>query len=271
MIKPIEYEREALRDAFRDATPFPHVSMDPFLPEATADELAGAFPSFEQASEVGKQFTAVNEMRKIQITDPSAFSGPIAELNDFLASPEYLKELEFITGIPNLLADPSLAGGGIHMTGSRGRLDVHVDFNYLEEANLYRRLNLLLYLNPVWERSWGGAVELWDEKVSTRHHSFEPKLNRCVLFETSQRSYHGVEEVRCPPEMTRNSFAVYYYTKEPPPDYPGYNHTTRFRARPDEPLKKYVLMPAEKAKLAVQKGREKAERAKNKVKKLLGR
>lgn len=271
MMKPLEYAREELRDAFRDATPFPHLSLDPFLPEPDAINLARSFPTFEKAREVGKQFTAVNEVRKIQVTDSNAFPSPIADLNNFLASPEFLKELEFITGIPNLLADPTLAGGGIHMTGSRGRLDVHVDFNYLEESQLYRRLNLLLYLNPVWQRNWGGAVELWDENVSKRHHAFAPKLNRCVLFETSERSYHGVEEVQCPEGVTRNSFAVYYYTKEPPPDYAGYNHSTRFRARPDEPLKKYVLMPAEKAKAAVKRGREKASRAKAKVKKILGR
>ena len=39
-------------------------------------------------------------------------------------------------GIPNLLADDQLVGGGIHETGPRGHLDVHVDFNYIAERDL---------------------------------------------------------------------------------------------------------------------------------------
>ena len=43
----------------------------------------------------------------------------------------------------------------MHLTGPGGRLDVHVDFNFLPERKLHRRLNLLFYLNPVWEEASG--------------------------------------------------------------------------------------------------------------------
>lgn len=260
---------DELREEFMSARPFPHVMIEPFLSPEDAERIASAYPSFEDAEKIGHQFSAVNELRKIQVTDSAQFPEPIAELNTLLASDEFLKVIEHITGIDRLLADPSLAGGGMHMTGSRGRLDVHVDFNYLESDDVYRRLNLLLYLNPVWEREWGGAVELWDEKVKTKHHAFAPKLNRCVIFETSERSYHGVEEVVCPEGQTRNSFAVYYYTKEPPAGYDGVNHSTIFRARPDEHLKRYVLMPAERVKQKARETQNLARRATKKIKKLI--
>lgn len=260
---------DELREKFQNASPFPHVMIDPFLNPKDAERIAAAYPSFEDAEKIGYHFKAVNEMRKIQVTDAELFPEPIAELSSLLASDDFLKVIEHITGIDKLRADPNLAGGGMHMTGSRGRLDVHVDFNYLESDNVFRRLNLLLYLNPTWEREWGGAVEFWDEEVKTKHHAYAPKLNRCVIFETSERSYHGVEEVSCPKEQTRNSFAVYYYTKEPPKGYKGVNHSTIFRARPDERLKRYVLMPAERMRQKALETQNLARRAKNKIKKLL--
>ncbi|MEO0322106.1 MAG: 2OG-Fe(II) oxygenase [Myxococcota bacterium] len=270
MLKP--YDRDALRTQYQNAEPFPHIAIESFLEDEAARRVAAAYPTFDDARGDGREFRAVNEFKKVQICDTEKFPEPVLQLHEILASPAFLKDIEYITGIEGLLADPTLAGGGMHITGPRGRLDVHVDFNFLEELKLFRRLNILLYLNEEWPRSWGGAVELWDEKVERCYHRFQPTLNRCVLFETSERSYHGVEEVTCPPGTARRSFAAYYYTKEPPASYAGYDHTTIFRARPDEPLKRYVLMPAEKAMGAVKAGRQRARGGVAKVaKRLFGR
>lgn len=246
LVRPLD--RARLRDEFEAGTPFPHVLIDGFLDDAFALEVADAYPTFDEAARIGHHFQALNEKGKVQITDSSLFPEPVRRLNEALAAPEFLADLEAITGIPNLVADPELSGGGMHVTGPRGRLDVHVDFNYLEDRQLYRRLNLLLYLNRNWEPDWGGAIELWDETVSTKVRAFEPKLNRCVLFETSEHSFHGVEPVSCPPGVTRASFAAYYYTRQPPAGYAGRAHSTIFKARPNERLRKYVLMPALRVK-----------------------
>ncbi len=130
---------------------------------------------------------------------------------------------------------------------ARGHLDVHVDFNYLEERQLHRRLNILIYFNKDWDPEWGGNIELWDKDVKVCHQSFSPIFNRCVVFATSEHSYHGVTAVRCPEDRTRRSFAAYYYTKEAPPHWDGAVHSTNFKARPDEVLKGHVLMPLERA------------------------
>ena len=48
-----------------------------------------------------------------------------------------------------------------------------------------------------------------------------PLANRAVLFETSERSWHGFEEVSPPAgreELSRRSFAIYLYTAERPPE-----------------------------------------------------
>ncbi len=240
------YDRDSLARQFRTATPFPFVAIDGFLDADDARAIAASYPRFERALEQGHSFDFVNERRKVQVTDSSKFPAPVRALHEATSSPKFLRDLERITGIRRLLADPQLAGGGMHLTAGGGRLDVHVDFNFDEARQLHRRLNLLVYLNPEWDPAWGGGLELWDREVTACRHRFAPKLGRCVIFETSEHSFHGVEPLRCPPAITRLSYAAYYYTREAPVGWDGAKHSTVFRARPDERFRRYVLMPLER-------------------------
>jgi hypothetical protein len=230
-----------LSATYTSAQPFPHVVIDGFIEPSFAREVAACYPTFEDAGRLGFSFNAVNERKKIQITDQTRFPPAVRRLSDFLAEPAFLADLSALTGIPNLLADETLFGGGMHMTGPHGRLDVHVDFNLLDNI-LYRRLNLLVYLNPEWDESWGGQVELWDREVQVCATSLSPVLGRWLIFETSDISFHGVAPLTCPPDQVRRSFAVYYCTADPPPNARSHElHSTIFRARPDERLRGYIL------------------------------
>ena len=40
---------------------------------------------------------------------------------------------------------------------------MHTDFNFIKERKLYRRLNLLIYLNSDWKDEYNGALELRKE------------------------------------------------------------------------------------------------------------
>ena len=259
---------EQLRQDFNDAQPFRWVKLEPFLEPEFARELASAYPSFEESRKLGFQFSKVNEHGKVQVTDASLFPPVVSRLHEILAGAEFLGALEQITGISGLLSDPKLEGGGMHLTGPGGRLDVHIDFNYVADRKWHRRLNILVYLNPEWRPEWGGGIELWDRNVQRRHHAFEPLLNRCVIFETSSISFHGVQPVQCPTNLQRKSFAAYYYTKEPPADWKGEEYGTVFRARPDEVLRGKLLMPLENAR---DKAVERYRDAKRLVKRVLGK
>jgi Rps23 Pro-64 3,4-dihydroxylase Tpa1-like proline 4-hydroxylase len=258
IIRPLEIDR--LREEWRRAEPFPHIKIDDFLDPELAEDVYRAYPSFDEALGQGRSFDFVNEQKKVQVCDASKFPSAVKRLSDAIASPEFLGALSQITGIPNLIADPELQGGGIHVTGPQGRLDVHVDFNFIEERAWHRRINILIYLNPGWKEEWGGHVELWSDGVKRLHHSFRPVLGRCVIFETSEKSYHGVSAVECPPHVSRRSFAAYYYTKEPPAGWNGKKHSTIFRARPDEVVRGWVLMPAEKVQRTLQQQAQRAKR-----------
>lgn len=266
LLKPLD--REELRTRFRTAQPFPFVVIDDFIDRDFALEVASSFPSFEAAQQLGHSFKKVNENRKVQISDYARFPSPVRKLADALAAPEFREALSDITGVHDLLWDDHYAGGGMHQTGSHGLLDVHIDFIRLEQTGAYRRLNLLLYLNPEWRKEWGGALEIWDRDVKKCHHTIEPALGRCVIFETSDHSFHGVTAVDCPPDVCRKSFALYFYTREAAPGLEGRSHSTIFKARPDEYLKRHVLMPAERFEERLQRL---VRRGTSAVRKLVGR
>lgn len=244
LLNPLDVD--ALRVQFSSARFFPFVAIDGFLREDFARAVAESFPTPRQAITKGRTFEAVNERGKTQITNPAHFAAPVRALSELLSSSEWLATLSKITGIPGLIADEKLVGGGMHVMQSGAHLDVHVDFNRIAESGLFRRLNILVFFNDGWAPEWGGEIELWNERVRELGSKFEPVLNRCVLFQTSETSFHGVSRVACPPDRFRKSFAAYYYTREAPAGWDGSTHTTIFRARPDEHWKKYVGMPAER-------------------------
>ena len=235
----------ALRERMRDAPGFPHFCIDDLLDPSFAEEVHDAFPAYADAEKIGKTFAAVNEKRKTQVTDTRLFAAPILRLHEILASDGFVANMSLMSGIPDLVADPKLAGGGIHETDHGGHLDVHVDFNFNEELGLYRRLNILVYFNKDWREEYGGYLDLWDEEVKHCLGRYAPKFNRAAGFATSATSWHGVTPVTCPPGRVRKSFATYYYTKAPPPGWDGVKRSTVFRARPDEYWKGGFAMPAE--------------------------
>lgn len=244
MVRKISsYDKHQLREAYRAAKPFPHVVIDDFLAPDFARRVAQCFFSSDDARKYGEGFRNLHERGKVHITDPALFPAPVTELANELSSTAFIEDLSVITGIDDLVWDPTFSGGGMHQTSRAGWLDVHVDFNYNEALKLYRRLNILIYFNETWDKSWGGELELWDREVRRCLQRVQPTFNRCVIFTTSETSFHGVTAVECPEGQQRLSLAAYYYTRSKPPDYPGHNHSTIFRARPTERFKRHVRMP----------------------------
>ena len=128
---------------------------------------------------------------------------------------------------------------GLHQIEPGGHLAVHADFNFHEQLRLDRRINLLLYLNDDWDPGWGGALELWRSDMSAMSRSILPLANRCVIFNTTDHSYHGhPEPLACPPGRTRQSLALYYYSNGRPRGEASESRSTYFQPRPDEAWKR---------------------------------
>lgn len=190
--------------------PFPHVVLDNFLPETLANDLLVNFP--EQPLRKDKIFDGYYEFNKRQIS-PYFCKARASEIFMFFNSAPFLQFLEGLTGIEGLISDPYFEGAGYHEITKGGKLGVHADFRIHKKLHLARRLNLLVYLNRDWPNEFGGKLELWKTDMSEPVHKILPVFNRCVVFNTDANSFHGhPDALTCPPERTRRSVALYYYT-----------------------------------------------------------
>jgi Rps23 Pro-64 3,4-dihydroxylase Tpa1-like proline 4-hydroxylase len=235
MIRPdLLNQTEELRRAFTTADPFPHLTLDDFLEPGACQALMEQFPAFNPAQARGDS-GAVG--RKAAFPKMTELGPAYAAFDRWIQSSEFLDWLSRATGIPKLLYDPEYVGGGAHLNLEGQELDAHVDFNYHPRTQLHRRLNLILYLNPEWDEAWGGSLELHSDPRSpgNRVELAPPLVNRCVIFETSERSWHGFPVIRLPEgkkHLARRSIAVYFYTKERPLAQTAPSHATFYIGRP---------------------------------------
>lgn len=220
--------------AFARREPFRHVVIDDFLAADYAAALLADFPPFErgnarnEAGELGGKST-VERIRQL--------GAPYAALDDLIQSPAFLDVVSRVTGIPGLLYDPHYFGGGTHENREGQDLDPHVDFNRHPTEGWHRRLNLIVYLNHAWEDAWGGALELHSDPRSRddRVSLVTPLYNRCVIFETTETSWHGFSRITLPEArrgLTRKSVALYFYTRERPAEELADTHSTIYVDRP---------------------------------------
>ena len=195
--------------------PFKHIVVDDFLTTKLADVCLTNFPKLEDDC-----WEHVNDEEievKSRTTWTSEFDIPDGIINAvrIMNSAVFLKEISEKLNIPQLLPDPYFTGGGLNVTRQSGLLDVHIDGNYHDASGLNRRVNAILYLNPGWSDSWGGELGLFDASGQTCLKKIAPIHNRLFIFETHDKSFHGLPDpVNFPEKSPRRSIILYYYTKE---------------------------------------------------------
>lgn len=221
---------QGLRADYTAAGPFPHIVLDDFLPSEVIAQVEREFPKREACWD---SFNREQERFKVSYDPNKLEPGLCPALFQAFNSRPFLAFLETLTGIKGLLPDPYFVGGGLHETSRGGKLAIHADFNLHQPLNLQRRLNLLVYLNHDWQSEYGGQLELWDRGMTRREKAVDPLFNRCVIFNTDDDSFHGhPDPLNCPPDRTRRSMALYYYTASPSIRHELREHTTDFRPRP---------------------------------------
>ncbi|MEA2197364.1 MAG: hypothetical protein QOJ25_1415 [Solirubrobacteraceae bacterium] len=205
----------AHRAEYAAARPFGHVVLDGFCPEWILDEVLTEFPSPEEAG--WKRFASDNERNKLTQAEDAGMGPATRQLLAEFNAATFIDFLGELTGIAGLVPDPYFEGGGLHQSLAGGHLNIHVDFNRHPATGLDRRLNVLLYLNRDWDEEWGGALELWSPDMQRCEQRIAPHFNRLVVFSTTERSFHGhPHKLACPPDRTRRSLALYYYSNGRP-------------------------------------------------------
>lgn len=225
----------ALATRFATAEPFRHVVIDDFFAPDYAQQLLAEFPPFERGNALNE---AGQPGLKSTIEQIAALGGSFARLDQLIQTRAFLDWLGEVTGIAHLKYDPHYFGGGTHENRPGQDLDVHIDFNRHPVTQWHRRLNLIVYLNPVWEAGFGGCLELHSEPrkpEEDRVSQVVPAFNRCVIFETTESSWHGFSRIVLPAECSqdaRRSVALYFYTVDRPAAEQADRHSTVYVDRP---------------------------------------
>ncbi len=218
---------------YQSARPFPHIVLDEFFAPDVLRAVIAEIPSpLHEPERLFRRRDPDLQDGKFAFRDVPSLGPASISLINTLNSKPFVEFLSALTGIPGLIPDPHLEGGGFHQIVRGGMLHVHADFNVHPVLRAYRRLNLLLYLNEGWQPEWGGELELWPEDMSAAAHSIAPLFNRTVIFDTTATSYHGhPEPLACPPDVVRRSLALYYYAMQ---SNDVAEHSTLWQDRPND-------------------------------------
>lgn len=222
---------KAKKDEYQNAAPFPSISIANFFNPAMLDQVLAEFPDLAKQKEIEK-FNDHNQV-KLATKGETLFGDTTKALVHFLNSEPFLQFLQEVTGITEkLIPDPYFEGGGYHEIKPGGVLKVHTDFATNSLTNLDRRINLLIYLNKDWEESYGGHFELWSKDMSKCEKKILPVFNTIAMFSTIPLSNHGhPNPLTCPPDRSRKSVALYYYSNGRPEHEISKDQLTTFKGR----------------------------------------
>lgn len=198
--------------------PFKHCVIDDFFDETLANELYNSFPTLND--EIWEKSNDEDIEIKYRSNFKSEFDVPDGLIKAFriFNSAPFLRSISEVFKIPKLMPDPYYSGGGLNITEKGGLLDVHVDGNYHDASGLNRRINVILYLNPGWKKEWGGDFGLYNEDGTKLIKKVAPIFNRLMIFDTHDKSFHGLPDpLNFPDGSNRKSIILYYYTKEERP------------------------------------------------------
>lgn len=207
------------------AEPYRNIVINNFLLKESALKISSSYKDVDWV-----RYKHVNESKfgNDGKNLPKVFIDAINELN----SNKFITYLEKLTGIKGLIADLNHETPAVHASKKGGFLNIHTDFTtHPYKSEWKRQLNVIIYFNEKWPDSYEGQLELWDEKVTKCVKKIKPIFNRCVIFNTTDKSFHGHPiPNNCPENVLRKSIALYYYTKQSP----SKGNSTNYRPRPKD-------------------------------------
>ena len=221
---------EHLKRSFNYAKPYPHVVIDNFFTEEYANTLLNSFPEVTD-----KWIRYWNPIEKKFALNKFSDNPTYNDLFNYMQTDEFISYIKGASGISNLEADPHLHGAGVHFHPPGGKLDMHLDYSVHPLLHKERRVNLIIYLNKEWNKSYNGDLQLWDRDFTECTTKIYPVFNRAVLFQTNDISYHGMPQmINCEEGNGRKSIAIYYISDST--NVGQVRYKAHFRPLPDQPV-----------------------------------
>jgi len=132
-----------------------------------------------------------------------------------LSSTQFIYWLEALTGVQKLIPDPHLVGAGYMKSFNGDTLQVHTDFNWVEEVALNRAVSIIIYLNRDWQEEWGGSLNFYDTKRKNIYSSIAPADGNMLIWTYKNLVYHGYPDpLECPDNECRRGIRLFYLTSD---------------------------------------------------------
>ena len=190
---------------------FPYSVVDNFFDKRTAKKLENEFPDYND-----KNLHEYNNYCEVKKSSDNwnLFSNTTYKVFTILNSEEFTKLMSKKLKLPNIVGDPGLHGGGLHMMSKNGKLNPHLDYSLHPKMHFQRKFNLIVFLTKKWSKNYGGELCFYLKNPKNKnlpgnlYKKIYPKFNRAVFFDTSKNSWHSVEPIKG--KKTRKTIAAYY-------------------------------------------------------------
>ena len=130
---------------------------------------------------------------------------------DTLHSEDFKQMVSGLLQISPLRTEPGWPG--LARTGRNSPLGMHTDYGYTPISG-WRRVNVICYINPEWDESWGGDLQLASSPEGEITSVF-PQFNRMVIFPVTRTTYHAYSGHTCPNDYRWAAKTYYANPQEP--------------------------------------------------------
>ncbi|RYF35369.1 MAG: 2OG-Fe(II) oxygenase [Comamonadaceae bacterium] len=202
--------RQKLREALTAAKPFPHLVVEGIFHPDLLRLITEEFEDHSQTAWLDVKSRYESFRRSVMGTR----LGPASQIYfDIVNSGWFLEWVASITGVPYLLSDPQLYGGGLHESRTGASFAIHRDFNRHSTTGLKNEMVFITYLNKGWQPEWGSALELWDKRQKACVTRVQPEFGRSIFMLHGPASFHGhTDPLNAPDGRPRRSVAAYFYS-----------------------------------------------------------
>lgn len=215
--------------------PFRYTTIDNFFSKESCDRFSKSYPDSNDNRWYRFRDTFhgednVFEKGMMGISNIEQLPSIGLEIINELNSDEFLDVLKKITDL-NLIQDAHNKIGqwaGMRAMLPGGYQSIHSDARKHPHLGIEKRITLVGYLNKDWAPDHKGYTEIWDNKMTKCMDKVAPLFNRVLLFENTDKSYHGVPEVNA----YRKSYLTSYLLESD--DFNETRPKARFVKRPNE-------------------------------------
>jgi Rps23 Pro-64 3,4-dihydroxylase Tpa1-like proline 4-hydroxylase len=234
IFKTIFFKKEELKLQFNASkTQIGYFFIDDLLPVEIVNQISAVFPKSE--SMVLKKSLREDKYVAAQM---NLYDPILEEIIYAFQDQRIVALIVEICGLTDVFPDENLYAGGLSMMGYKQFLNPHLDNSHDKDRELWRVLNLLFYVTPNWDESYGGNLELWPAGLQKPQTTIHSKYNRLVVMVTHDKSLHSVSPIvfngfRC-------CVSNYYFSKKPVFETDKF-HVTSFRGRPEDKFTDVIL------------------------------